>query len=213
VPYHARVIYGGVETSLYLNENNRTPDDGTICLLCVGRLVSEKGIHTAIEALGLLVLEEGFNNLRLTIVGDGDCDYVAYLHRLVEQKNLGGYVEFVPVQSKEALPALYHQADIFLFTSIWGEPFGRVIVEAMASGCAVVGAPVGGAAEMLREGENALTFAPGDPQDLCRQIKRLVEFPSLRDRLRRAGRDTAQRKFDIQRMTLEIEACLNKLLS
>jgi glycosyltransferase involved in cell wall biosynthesis len=70
-----------------------------------------------------------------------------------------------------------------LFTSIWQEPFGRVIVEAMASGLAVVGTAVGGAAEMLVHDENSLVFEAGDSTSLARALRRLIESPALRDTL------------------------------
>jgi glycosyltransferase involved in cell wall biosynthesis len=83
-----------------------------------------------------------------------------------------------------------------------------VIVEAMASGVVVVGTPVGGAAEILVDGENALTFTPDDPASLASQLKRLIESPELRGRLARSARQAAVDKFDIRRMTAEIETYL-----
>ncbi|NTW12815.1 MAG: glycosyltransferase, partial [Anaerolineales bacterium] len=109
---------------------------------------------------------------------------------------------------KEALPALYHRSDILLFTSIWAEPFGRVIVEAMASGVVVVGTAVGGAAEILTDGENALTFTADDPASLTSQLKRLIDSPALREQLAMSARRTVADKFDIRRMTAEIESYL-----
>ena len=117
----------------------------------------------------------------------------------------------MPARPKEQLSALYHGSDVFLFTSIWAEPFGRVIVEAMASGMAVIGTSVGGASEILIENENALLFIPDDPTGLARQIQRLIENPSLRAQLADAGRKTAIEKFDMQRMTTEIESYLQAL--
>jgi len=121
-------------------------------------------------------------------------------------------VTFVPAQPKEALPALYQQADVFLFTSIWPEPFGRVIVEAMASGLVVIGAPVGGAAEILKANENALTFMSDDPSSLAQQLRKLSEAPVLYEQLTKAGRKTAVQQFDLQRMTNEIETYLQALI-
>jgi glycosyltransferase involved in cell wall biosynthesis len=81
----------------------------------------------------------------------------------------------------------------------------------MASGVAVVGTAVGGAAEILTENENALTFAPGDPIGLGQQLKRLIESPALREHLGKAGREIAMHKFDVRRMTTEIESYLQTL--
>ena len=89
--------------------------------------------------------------MHLTIVGDGEPEYVDHLHQLVEREQVASFVTFLPAQPKETFPPYTINADIFLFTSIWAEPFGRVIVEAMASGVTVIGYAVGGAAEILIE--------------------------------------------------------------
>jgi len=209
---NTKIIYGAIDTSSYIDHRTERQIDVT-SLLYVGRLTHEKGVHTAIEAVGQLVNKHDLDHIKLTIVGNGDVDYVAYLHQLVDDKRIAAYVDFLPAQPKEVLPALYRRSDIFLFTSIWAEPFGRVIVEAMASGLAVVGTAVGGAAEILLEDENALLFTPDDPASLSRQLKRLIESPDLRERLARSGRETATQKFDIRRMTEEIETYLKALVN
>ncbi|MCC6499793.1 MAG: glycosyltransferase family 4 protein [Anaerolineales bacterium] len=207
LPQHSKVIYGAIDTKPY---NHSHPNaQSKLSLLYIGRLSREKGVHTAIEAVALLVREHGLRNFHLTIVGDGEPEYAARLQILILDENLASFVDLLPAQPKEALPALYQQADIFLFTSIWAEPFGRVIVEAMASGVAVIGTRVGGAAELLLE--NALAFQPDDAADLAQQIKQLIESPELRHRLAKQGQAYALKKFDLQRMTSEIEDHLQAL--
>ena len=213
IPANKGVIYGAIDTKNYRNQRNLANQKDVISLLYIGRLTHEKGVHTAIDAVGKLVREHGFRNVKLTIVGDGEPDYIDFLHQLVGQKKVVSFVDFWPAQPKETLPKLYHASDIFLFTSIWPEPFGRVIVEAMASGVVVVGTSVGGAAEILSENENALLFTPDDPVSLSKQLKRLIESPQLRERLAASGRETAVNKFDIQRMTSEIETYLQALVT
>lgn len=214
-PQETRIIYGAIDTSRYPYRNGLSeaePDD-LLSLLYIGRLTPDKGAHTAIEALGYLARQCGFNQLKLTIVGTGEPDYEAHLRQLARQEKIESAVTFLGAQPKEAIPALYHQADIFLFTSIWPEPFGRVLVEAMASGVAVVGTATGGAAEILVENQNALLFAPDDAVGLATQVARLVESPSLRQQLTKAGRQTALAKFDLQRMTTEIETYLRLIVN
>lgn len=209
-PKNAKIIYGAIDTQPYLGQHAEQ-QSGTVALLYVGRVTHEKGVHTAVEAVAQLVHEHGLKNLKLTIVGDGDSDYVSRLHQLVDEKNIASFVDFLPAQPKEALPPLYHRSDIFLFTSIWAEPFGRVIVEAMASGAVVVGTAVGGATEILADGENALTFTADDPASLASQLKRLIDSPALRERLAESARRTAADKFDLRRMTAEIESYLQDI--
>lgn len=205
---NAKIVYGAINTSHYLVHQTDLRQNKKISLLFIGRLTHEKGVHTAIEAIGHLMRENAFENIHLTIVGDGEPGYVNHLRQLATREGVASFVTIVPAQPKEALPAFYHQSDIFLFTSIWAEPFGRVIVEAMASGVVVVGTSVGGASEILIEDVNALVFTPDDPSSLSRQLKRLIDSPELRERLAKAGRETAAKKYDIQRMTLEIDSYL-----
>lgn len=207
-PKNAKIVYGAIDTSPYLAHPTNSNRNEKISLLYVGRLTHEKGVHTAIEAVARLVREHGYENVHLTVVGDGEVEYVNHLQQLVQKEKIASSVTFMPAQPKENLPALYRQSDIFLFTSIWPEPFGRVIVEAMASGVVVVGSSVGGAAEILNPDENALIFAPNDSIDLSQQLERLIDSPALRARLAEAGRETAKNKFDIERMTEEIESYL-----
>jgi glycogen(starch) synthase len=210
-----KIVYGAIDTSLYTphNRSSKMLEDGPLSLLYAGRLTPDKGVHTAIEALGKLIHQRGINNLKLTIVGVGDPTYETYLRHLVQQEDVDSFVTFLGAQPKEAMPTLYNQADIFLFTSIWQEPFGRVLVEAMASGAAVVGTATGGAKEIMIENENALVFPPGDAASLATQIARLVESPSLLQRLAKTGRQIALEKFDIHRMTEEIEAYLEAMVN
>jgi glycosyltransferase involved in cell wall biosynthesis len=208
VPQDGRIVYGAIDTQPYLGANEPSKTKNGTSLLYIGRLAHEKGVHTAIEAVGRLLRDHGLDDLTLTIVGDGEREYVDSLRQLAQQENIASYVIFLPAQQKEALPALYRRANIFLFTSIWAEPFGRVIVEAMASGLAVIGTAVGGAAEIFIHGENALVFSSGDSSSLAREVKRLIDSPALRGKLGNAARETARNKFDLKRMTREIESYL-----
>ena len=214
-PQETKIVYGAVDTSHYQfrNGSSNTRHDGGLSLLYVGRLTAEKGVHTAIQALGGLVRQQGFNHLSLSIVGDGEPEYEARVRQLVQQEKVEGLVHFLGAQPREAMPEIYRQADVFLFTSIWPEPFGRVLIEAMASGVVIVGTATGGAAEILTEQEQALIFPPGDAVGLAAQIRRLVEAPPLRQQLARAGRDIALERFDIRRMTAEIEAYLQMVVN
>ena len=214
-PRESTIIYGAIDTSLYGDQNGASKKklDNMITLLYVGRLSAEKGVHTAIMALSHLVHQKKLAHLQLMIVGSGEPEYEAYLSDLVKQEQLDSKVTFLGIQPKESIPQLYQHADIFLFTSIWPEPFGRVIVEAMASGLPVIGSPIGGAAEIMIKEENALLFTPDDAEDLACRIEELVETPHLRRQLSEAGRQTALTKFDMQSMVDEIETYLHSKLA
>jgi glycosyltransferase involved in cell wall biosynthesis len=84
--------------------------------------------------------------------------------------------------------------DVVVHASTQPEPFGLVIAEGLATGRAVVVSAAGGAAELVTDGVDALTHAPGDAGGLARCIDRLAAEPALRAALGADGRRTALRK-------------------
>lgn len=213
-PQNSKIIYGGVDISPYRSaaDQHETPRSGSAQLLFTGRLTPEKGVETALEAVGRLIHIEGMQAIKLSVVGAGETDYEDRLKEIVRRERIEPYVAFLGSKTTAEMPAIYRQADIFLFTSIWAEPFGRVLVEAMASGLAVVGTAVGGAAEILIDNENSLLFPPGDAAELAGQIKKLVEAPTLRQRLAQNGYRRAVDLFDSHHMVEGIEAYLLHLI-
>jgi glycosyltransferase involved in cell wall biosynthesis len=211
---NSTIIYGAVDTRLYNHSINnlRSKQNSFVSLLYAGRLTRDKGVHTAIQAIDILIHQMNTNHLKLTIIGSGEADYEDHLRRLVSQSGLDQFVKFLGAQPKEIMPDLYNDADILLFTSIWPEPFGRVIVEAMASGVVVVGAKSGGAAEIMDHNINALVYEPGDAETLANHLHQLIESPQLRYRLAINGQKMASERFNIQRMTSEIEAYLMSII-
>jgi glycosyltransferase involved in cell wall biosynthesis len=209
----SRIVSGAIDISLYvpLTERDRGSDPDPVRLLWAGRLTSEKGVDDAIVALGILLHESHISRVRLTVVGSGEASYERHLRALAQQHGVGDLVTFLGAQPKEVMPELYGEADIFLFTSTWPEPFGRVIVEAMASQLAVVGSATGGAAEILVDGRNALVVKPGDARDLAGAVGRLVDSPRLREQLAQRARQDAVEQFDVERMTTGIEDFLREM--
>jgi glycosyltransferase involved in cell wall biosynthesis len=96
--------------------------------------------------------------------------------------------------------------DIVVHASTEPEPFGMVIIEAMACGTPIIVSAAGGASELFEEGENAISHQPGDAAALARQIERLARDPELRQRLAVAGRARAERFFPGSRMAEEVLA-------
>jgi glycosyltransferase involved in cell wall biosynthesis len=85
-------------------------------------------------------------------------------------------------------------------------------MEAMAAGLLIIGTEVGGQAEMLFDGENALTFKPEDVDGLASQIINAASDPSLRLELALAGQQMVLQQFTIERMVGEIEQFLQGIM-
>jgi len=151
-------------------------------LLYAGRIDPRKGIATAVGALAGLP-----EPATLRVVGAGDDAHLARLRALAPP----GRVRFEGPRDRAALAGAYADADAVLFPVEWEEPFGLVALEAMAVGRPVVATGRGGSGEFLRDGENCLRFAAGDPAGLARAVHRLAADAGLRERLRAGGLATA----------------------
>ncbi len=103
--------------------------------------------------------------------------------------------------------------DVVVHASTQPEPFGLVIAEAMACGHAVVASAAGGAGEIVTPGHDALAVQPGDVEGMSEAIRQLALDPVLRDRLGRAGRETAVRRFDRARLAAEVAPLYRSLTS
>ena len=100
--------------------------------------------------------------------------------------------------------AAMRSLDIVVHASTQPEPFGMVIIEAMACGTPVIVSAAGGATELFEEGENALSHSPGDAAVLAQQILSLARDEGLRRRLGVEGRATAERLYPGRRLAEEL---------
>ncbi len=118
-----------------------------------------------------------------------------------------GFTGFVdkPADTMRAL-------DIVVHASTRPEPFGRVIVEAMACGKPVISAGVGGAAELVTNNENALVFRAGDPANLAKQIDLLARDKLLRRRLGAVGRKTVIENFNRERLGPQLASIYQQIM-
>jgi glycogen synthase len=212
LPAHAGVLYGGSDLQPFLQKVVRQKhDDAPLRLLYFGRLIFDKGVHTALEALGLLKQRGLADRVELTILGNGRSDYEAQLHKLVTTHNIEEYVKFEKWVSRDKIPQKLKQYDVYLFTSIWPEPMARSVMEAMAAGLLVIASRVGGQVEMLEDGQNALTFPAEDAMCLADHIATLLDKPSLRISLANEGQRTVLERFTLTRMVDEIEDYLKNV--
>lgn len=155
-------------------------------LLCLGRLDERKGVDVVVDALPGLPTD-----VRLTVVGGGDPAVAADLRRRADARGLGDRVDLRPAVDRDALPALFADHDALVFPVRWSEPFGLVPLEAMAHGRPVVSTGVGGQAEYLQDGDNALVVPVDDPAAIAAAVRRLAADDALRSRLRAGGLGTA----------------------
>ena len=206
----AKVIHWGVDI-----ERFRMTDKSKQLkrLLFVGQVTPHKGVHTAVEALNLLV-QNGHETATLTIVGDSALkDFQAQLRQTISSYGLEKHVRFTGLVPREATPRIYQEHDVLIFPSVWDEPFSITVLEAMASGLAVVGTATGGSGEILEDGVNALVFEKENAQQCAACISKLFSDQQLFEQVRRRGRLTIEQKHQLEQMVDTIEGSLKEVVS
>jgi glycosyltransferase involved in cell wall biosynthesis len=202
---HGEVIYPGIAAQQFVGEIKPT-NTPFKKLLVVGRLHEQSGVMTAVEALKQL--RQNRLPLSLSIYGRGESDYISQLRSLAVRDMLP--VEFLTVSNQNRdLAAVYRQHDALLYTTEWEEPFAITPLEAMACGLPVIGASIGGARELFRHGENALTYTAGDAQELAARIQELQAQPDLRCRMAEAAQAEVLAKYNETVVVDQIENYLN----
>jgi glycosyltransferase involved in cell wall biosynthesis len=176
-------------------------EDGLVRIGLVGTFGKHKGHHTFLEALTMLPSDLAF---RAYVVGgplyrtDASQWSLDDLKHHVSRLGLSDRVGFTGFVSNPA--AAMRSLDIVVHATTQPEPFGLVIAEAMACRRALTASRAGGAMEVFCEGVNALGHAPGDAHDLAGAIVRLAGDSNLRRTLGDAGRQTAERYFNRERL-------------
>ncbi len=161
---------------------------GKLNILFVGRLEPRKGVTVLLQAFQRLRAERA--DVRLTIAGGGAEE--ARLKRYTAEHGVPD-VTFLGRFSAEAAPALYASCDIFCAPSLYGESFGIVLAEAMASGKPVLAASNRGYRIVLADQAAHCLAPPGDVDALHRGLAALARDPALRLRLSDWGRGEARR--------------------
>jgi glycosyltransferase involved in cell wall biosynthesis len=173
----------GVDPSLFHPPARR--DGGrTFTIGAAGRLVAEKGLDILLRAAAGLP-----GVWRIHIAGDGP--EKASLERLALDLGIAERVIFDGAIPSLQMPAYLRELDVLVLPSRtlsrWKEQFGRILVEAMASEVAVIGAASGEIPNVIAEA--GLVFPEGDAEALSRCLARVLQEPGLRDSLGARGRE------------------------
>lgn len=161
-----------------------------IMLGLLGQISPHKGHDDAISAVAKL--GEGF---RLIVAGKGSARYQRHLKKSAR----GLPVEF---RGFVGLPDFFSTIDVLLAPS-WEEPFGLVLLEAMAAGVPVISTAAGGPLDILRSGEHGILVPPKNPEALAAAVR---SIEPQRDRLVRAARERVETEFSIESVTPRVEA-------
>lgn len=174
----------------------------TVVVGMLGNIKAWKGQDTLIRAMARVRRE--VPDVRCLLVGDtspSDWEYGQSLHALVASLGLDKQIVFTGFQRN--VGDFLRMFDVMVHASVLPEPFGRVILEAMACKKPVIGARAGAIPEIVEEGRTGLTFPPGDADSLAEAI---VSVISDRDRIRRFGESGYKRLVNEFHIVKNIEA-------
>lgn len=147
----------------------------------LGQIAPRKGVDLLLMA---------FKKLRPK---PGECELIIYGHvasassygrKLLRIAGDHPFITFAGPYPNSEVGRVLNSVDIVVVPSVWYENRPTVIIEAFAYRTPVIASDLGGMAELVRDGENGLLFAPGDANDLARQLQRLLDDPRLLPTLR-----------------------------
>lgn len=185
-------------------------ESGTQYLLYVGRLVPIKGVHVLIDAFR--VLRQRNAQVRLIITGSSffeGASRTPYERRLMElAAPVKDAIVFTGYLPHEKLKYLYSAVDAVVVPSVWQEPFGLVVLEAMAAGKCVVASAVGGIPEIITDQRNGVLVPSDNPERLAAAMSQVLSDSTLRNRIETAARDTVLSNFTWERLVGELHVDL-----
>ncbi len=156
-----------------IKENWKIFDKEKVIILLPARLTKWKGHEVAIEAINLLKGESFFKNIVCLFAGEqkNSQKYIHNLNRLISSYSLEKKIRLIG--KVENMPLAYHASDVILSPSIEPEPFGRIPIEAQASGKIIISCDAGAVKDTIKSGKNFTGFKaiPNNSESLADKIK------------------------------------------
>ena len=190
-------LYNGVDLTLFHPAGDERPPAR---IFGIGRLVEKKGFPTLVRACALL--EARGVPFTCEVIGSGPEEPL--LRETIGNLGLDRVVRLRGGLPLEEVAAEVRRASVVVLPCIVAadgnvDALPTVLLEAMASGVPVVASAISGVPEIVVDGETGYLVPPGDAAPLADAIERVLRDPGAADRLGRAGRERAERLFDLRR--------------
>jgi glycosyltransferase involved in cell wall biosynthesis len=235
-PDHATrcvTVYNGVDTEEFSPRWDRVSNGDMKRAVFVGRMSPEKGVHVLLQAFETVIAREP--DVKLEVVGgawipplsfivDPSTDpvvkelrrfyngnYAEYLHKQAAGV-LWNHISFAGHVLHAGVRAHLVNADVLVEPSVWDEPFGIPVVEAMACGVPVVATAVGGIPELVEHGRTGILVDRNDPEALANGMLRVFQNPDI-PKMGTAGRVRACAMFAWESVTQRLIAVYEALVS
>lgn len=212
------VVHNGLEADRFQPDRSReaarerlgiAPDAGVVTMVAVLRAGKN---HKMFVRMAARVRDRKPNTVFL-IVGDSDPSEPACLSEVqaeVRRAGLEGSIRFLGMRTD--IPDILCATDVSVLTTSF-EGMSNALLESMAAGVSVVSTDYVGARELVVDGEQGFLVPLNDDQAMADRVIRLLEDPSLRSRMGRAGADRVEREFSTRAMGERLEAIYMRLVS
>ena len=204
------VIPNAIDSDAYAPEARGRQFGSALNIAYIGRLVYDKGIFEAIEALRIL-RDSGINNLTLSIAGSGPAE-----NELKEQTRalqLEHDVRFVgPVHGEQKI-RFWRNADLFVFPTFHREGLPYALLESLASGTPVITTAVGAIPDVVADGVHGIMVNPHAAAEVANAVRRLILDRSLMQRMSRACLERAREGYGVERLSDDFAKLYTRVLA
>lgn len=207
IPEHRKkVIYNGIDTDKYSpsHEKDVKKELGVEkYTLTVSRLVKQKGLRYMVEALQDIDQE----NYKHVVIGQGP--EKQSLEELAKKLGVEEKLHFTGFVPEEDMTDYYTQAEAFILPSLY-EPFGIVLVEAMACKTPVIATVAGGIPEVL--GDTGINIPIRSSEEIAKNVNELLNNPEKAKEMGEEGMKRAKQKFEWDKIAEETEETYKQFL-
>lgn len=174
-----------------------------VVIVTASRLIKKNAVDDLVRALTHLPPQ-----YRLLIAGVGEDE--AMLRTLAKELGVADRIVYAGYKTHGELPELLQAADLFCRPSL-SEGLGNAFLEAMAAGLPIIGTPVGGIPDFLKDGDTGVFCQVRNPQSLAQAVLRIQETPGLRASLIEKGEALVRRQYDWGTISIAIRSILDHL--
>jgi len=170
LPEKVNIIYPPITDFSYVPREN-SPLKMTFTY--IGGLEAHKGVGNLLKAFHIAVNRN--KKIELLLCGVGAME--KWIEEYIHSTNLERYVKLIGRVDPAKFYDIYQRTDVVVVPSLWPEPFGRVVVEALCAGRPVIVNPIGGLREQIIDGFNGFYVNCYDIHELARAILHISEIP------------------------------------
>lgn len=197
-PPPAYIVPHGIQLNIYKPVHEPLIKDDTINIAIFGRVRPQKGTHLFIHAC--LDALPKYPKAHAQIIGAITPDnehFVKELKQEIENAGLSHRIQFLGEQKFEDIPILFQQSHIVAALSD-KEGFGLTVLEAMASGAAVLATKAGAWPEIVRQGKDGFIVEVNNQGSITQQLETMLDKPEMIKTMSSNARQRVEQKYNIE---------------